>query len=250
MFYYLNSRSEPCGPHRKEELFYMLKTGKLAASTLVAKDGGEAWEPLQQLYTQHRLTTRCPRCGADTAPAIAANAQVQPPLYCEHCHEQLRAAVPGNVLSNIAFALQHLFRFKGCATRAEFWSMLLLYIFLVPALLAGTIYLTIQYYGAAAGVVNSIIIFCCCVWGALLIILAALCARRMRDAGFSTSMVWWLLLYPMSPLCTYLSFTLYPHYNHPVHRALMSLSPFCLIMASFITLVILARALYPTHNRP
>ncbi|MBE6434578.1 MAG: DUF805 domain-containing protein [Akkermansiaceae bacterium] len=250
MFYYLNSRSEPCGPHRKEELFYMLKTGKLAACTLVAKDGGEAWEPLQQLYTQHRLTTRCPRCGADTAPAIAANAQVQPPLYCEHCHEQLRAAVPGNVLSNIAFALQHLFRFKGCATRAEFWSMLLLYIFLVPALLAGTIYLTIQYYGAAAGVVNSIITFCCCVWGALLIILAALCARRMRDAGFNASMAWWLLLYPMSPLCTYLSFTLYPHYHHPVHRALMSLSPFCLIMASFITLVILVRALYPTHNRP
>lgn len=228
----------------------MLKTGKLPACTLVAKDGGQAWVPLAQLYTQHRLTTRCPRCGAETAPAIAANAQAQPPLYCEHCHEQLRAAVPGNVLSNIAFALQHLFRFKGCATRAEFWSMLLLYIFLVPALLAGTIYLLLQYCGAAAGVLNAIVILCCSVWGIVLLVMMALCARRLRDAGFSTSMVWWLLLYPMSPLCTYLSFTLYPHYNHPVHRVLMFMSPFCLIMASFITLVILARALYPTHNRP
>ncbi len=228
----------------------MLQTGKLAACTLVAKDGGEAWVPLAQLYTQHRLTTRCPRCGGYTTPAINAGAQPHPPLYCEHCHEQLRAAVPGNVLSNIAFAWQHLFLFKGCATRAEFWSMLLLYIFLVPALLAGTIYLTIQYYGAAAGVVNSIIIFCCCVWGALLIVLAALCARRMRDAGFGAGIVWWLLLYPMSPLCTYLSFTLYPYYNHPVHRILMFLSPFCLIMASFITLVILVRALYPTRTPP
>ena len=228
----------------------MLKTGKLPACTLVAKDGGEAWEPLAQLYTQHRLTTRCPCCGADTAPAISSGAQAQPPLYCEHCHEQLRAAVPGNVLSNIAFALQHLFRFKGCATRTEFWSMLLLYVFLVPALLAGTIYLLLQYCGAAAGVLNAIVILCCSVWGIVLLVLMALCARRLRDAGFSASLAWWLLLYPMSPLCTYLSFTLYPHYNHPVHRALMSLSPFCLIMAIFITLVILARALYPTHNRP
>ena len=228
----------------------MLKTGKLAACTLVAKDGGQAWVPLAQLYAQHRLTTRCPRCGAETVPAIAANAQVQPPLYCEHCHEQLRAAVPGNVLSNIAFALQHLFRFNGCATRAEFWSMLLLYIFLVPALLAGTIYLLLQYCGAAAGVLNAIVILCCSVWGIVLLVLMALCARRLRDAGFSASLAWWLLLYPLSPLCSYLSFTLYPHYNHPVHRVLMFMSPFCLIMASFITLLILARALYPTHNRP
>lgn len=228
----------------------MLKTGKLPACTLVAKDGGEAWEPLQQLYTQHRLTTRCPRCGGYTAPAISPNAQPQPPLYCEHCHEQLRAAVPGNVFSNVAFAWQHLFRFNGCATRAEFWSMLLLYIFLVPALLAGTIYLLLQYCGAAAGVLNAIVILCCNVWGIVLLVLMALCARRLRDAGFSASLAWWLLLYPLSPLCSYLSFTLYPHYHHPVHRVLMFMSPFCLIMAMFITLVILARALYPTHNRP
>ncbi len=196
MLYYLNKAQTPCGPHREEELFTMLRKGKLAPDTLVAEDGGAAWMTLGQLYEQHRHTAPCPHCNRGVAPEAGTTPPLMP-LHCPHCGDQLRPVRPQNFFSNIAFTLRHAFRFSGRATRREFWSAVLCSILAIPVAMGIILSLLDFYIGEGTQVVNCIlaITFCACI--SYCVGMAALCTHRLRDGGMNIKLVWGLLGYPL-----------------------------------------------------
>lgn len=196
MYYYLDSEHKPCGPHSREQLLHMLQNNTLTPDTLVAADGGAAWVPLQHLQEQHNTTATCPYCN-NAIPMGAEHNDTQPPLYCPHCNKQLHPAAPNSMLCNMGYGCKHLFRFKGRATRMEFWSMLLLSLFLIPALhIAGGFFFLWTVEHGYESLPLAIIGFLG-MWVLQLLIFAALCTRRMRDAGFSPKIVWGLGLFPL-----------------------------------------------------
>ena len=177
----------------------MLCTGKLHPDTWVAQDGGEAWVPLQQLAEQYRGTVTCPRCGRVSAPPLGQSPAAAE-AYCPDCGEQLRPLVPGSVLSNMGFGCRHLLRFTGRATRREFWSMVLLSIFVIPVLhvvCLNAMHLTV---GDEIDFLPMFIMGVCCIWALALTAFAALSARRLRDTGHNPSLAWGLGFFPLSLL--------------------------------------------------
>lgn len=210
MFYYLDSTRTPCGPHREEELYIMLRDGSLQQDTLVAQDGGKAWYKLGELYEQHRHSAACPNCGQSVAPEAGIRPR-QMPLFCPHCSARLRPVHPKNIFSNMVYSARHPFRFTGKATRREFWSAVLGCILAMPALLfLNGLFLNIYpVYGYET--VYCVIAVNACIGLYFFVGMAALCTRRLRDAGISTKPAWGLLAYPLCLLSVNLATLPYFH---------------------------------------
>ncbi len=226
----------------------MLKTGKLAPDTLVAEDGGAAWMTLRQLYEQHRHTAPCPHCNRGVAPEAGTTPPLMP-LICPHCSTQLRPVCPQNFFSNIAFTLKNIFRFRGRATRREFWSAVLGCILGIPMVLC-IVHLFVALCiegGVQVQILIGISVLAICAILAMVIHMAAISTRRLRDAGMSLKPVWGLLGYPLSIALTFVADDLYSHADHSL--AFLHSIACCLCFISFVcTMIIGVLALAPSKH--
>lgn len=248
MFYYLDQQQNPIGPHSREELLDLLQRGTLRPDTLVAEDGGAEWLPLQQLCTQNLRTTPCPYCGGELQPQMT-DGTVQLPLLCPHCRRQLRPEVQNSTYYHTLFALQHPFSFKGRAMRREFWGMVLLAMFLVPAIHMAAVGVSFFYVDGEVPVhaANVIMAGLFVVWCVMLWVFAALSVRRLRDAALPTGLAWGLAGFPLSMLMTLAAF--WGWERHPLEN-FMQEAAFLFLMAGMLsTFVIFVCAFFPTRNR-
>lgn len=241
MFYYLNKAQTPCGPHREEELFTMLRKGKLAPDTLVAEDGGDAWYTLAQKYEQHRYTTPCPNCNNNVVPE-AGTKPLLLPLYCPHCGDQLRPVCPQNFFSNIAFTLRHAFRFSGRATRREFWSAVLGSILAIPVAMGIILSILDFYIDEGVQVINCILAVVFCAGISFCVGMTALCTRRLRDGGMNIKLMWGLLGYPLYIILMFVSAN--PYFNvRESFYFLQSIATFLFFLSFVFTMIIAVLAL-------
>ncbi len=144
-YFYLDADNKPQGPKSRDELASMLQEGALAADTRVAAEGDRAWVPLETLLQEEEppapeeievpaippmpapmpaaasgvMAGSCPGCNH---PVNVENGQL--PERCRHCGRALRPTTPG-IWQNFRLALRQYARFTGRATRAEFWSFVL-----------------------------------------------------------------------------------------------------------------------------
>ena len=192
-YYYLTPENKPSGPFSKNELFFMLRSGELSSTTLVAHDGGEAWVALGHLWDAHRQSGLCPFCKKTVAPQTDTSGNTRTPRQCPHCEEVLRPVYPECCVSCIAHALSRLFCTQGRASRREFWATLFLYALLFPAL----IILTVAGLSGAEGNPGFIakLFIVIGAWYGYLAAIYSLTMRRMHDAGFKGTLTRLLFLY-------------------------------------------------------
>ncbi len=148
-YYYLNDKREPQGPHTLDELATMMARGNVTPVTLIARVGGKSWEPLGTVLSREGSGSEgatppqlpesigtCPSCGTLLRPTEEGGA----PPFCPQCGRCFLPKKPG-IWSNFCLALSHYAKFSGRATRAEFWSFMLitnaLYLALFAGMLAG-----------------------------------------------------------------------------------------------------------------
>lgn len=249
MFYYLDHQHTPIGPHSREELLGMLHAGQLQPGTLVAEDGGAEWLPLQRLCGQNLCTTPCPYCGGELQPQMHAGA-VQLPLVCPYCKEQVRPEVPDSTYYHILFALQHPFSFKGRAARREFWGMVLLSMFLVPAIHALAVGVVVCLYSggvppdsaATIMLLGFFLVWCIILWG-----FAALSVRRLRDAALPTRLVWGLAGFPLSLLMMISSIAWWE--RNFWDECMKEAFPLFFSIGMLSTMIIIVSAFLPSKNR-
>ncbi len=135
-YYYLDDRREPQGPHSLDELSTMMAAGRVNPMTLVASIGGKNWEPLGTVMSRENakpvitnpgapppvptLVGCCPTCGVMLQPTEEGAM----PQACPRCHREFLPKKPG-IWANFCLAMCNYTKFSGRATRAEFWSFIL-----------------------------------------------------------------------------------------------------------------------------
>ncbi len=126
-YYYLDQNQETKGPHSFEELQQFFQEGKLSSATLVSTKGSSRWYSLISLINKLRPASGvvegapglCPTCHG----ALEMDGPDLPPV-CPSCGRRLRPEKEG-IWSNFKLALSQYARFSGRATRAEYWSYIL-----------------------------------------------------------------------------------------------------------------------------
>ena len=112
-YYYLDATKTPQGPYTLDELKSMARAGRLSATTLIAAKGDTRWSALaNHLFT----ATHVPQAERFSGPSPAsANGMAEP-------FEPVRRSM----LAHFAHCLRHYADFSGRATRAEYWSFVLI----------------------------------------------------------------------------------------------------------------------------
>lgn len=199
MYYYLNSKKTPTGPHSIEELCALLQQGTITMETLVAPVGGDAWKPLGTILTEASAAggdlppvpgikgeVACPYCGQEFTTERKGL-----PEQCPHCGAALHAQ-SGGLWRNFALALKRCLVFRGRSTRKEYWSTLFIY-FVLLMLLAMSLIITLVTLavgdhiepGTAIWVGAGAYVFICL----SSILLLGVYVRRLHDVGWSG---WWV----------------------------------------------------------
>ena len=192
LYFYLDSRRRPQGPHSREELLSLLQEGQLSPESEIAFKGAERWLPLRELLELPVQTESavpqddrtCPICGKP----LAAEEDGSTPLHCPSCKAQLRPASAGFIDCSL-YTLQQYAIFRGRATRAEFWWFFLfafavsnapsLAVLLLPT--DGSMVVMANVFLDLSGLISLI----------LILPLVSVSARRLHDSGHSAK----LLLY-------------------------------------------------------
>ncbi len=228
-YYYLNQQREPQGPHSFSQLAELMANGRINPTTLVACKGGENWEPLGSLLSREdpekkdipplpRAVGQCPSCKRELSNDLSGN---KLPSRCPGCGTDLYPAKRG-IWGNFRHAIRNAANFKGRATRAEYWSFILvsaiifilLHISVAIAALVGTFITSvvtgtflpdaniplseqnITPAGDSFGIVplSILIIGVVVIIGWLLYMIVpaySVLTRRLHDAGWSG---WWIIL--------------------------------------------------------
>ena len=202
MYYYLNNDKKPTGPHSLAELSSLMQQGAISPATLVARVGGESWQPLGNVLMKASETgedlppvpgirgeVACPYCGQEFTTERKGL-----PELCPHCGTELHAQ-SGGLWRNFALALKRCLVFRGRSTRKEYWSTMLFYVLSCLVLVIGLI------FTLGACVVNgtmglsTAILTGFSVYVALTVFYAVLGfsvqVRRLHDVGWSG---WWVAL--------------------------------------------------------
>ena len=200
MYYYLNSKKTPTGPHSIEELCALLQQGTITLETLVAPVGGDAWKPLGTILTEASAAgedlppvpgikgeVACPYCGQEFTTERKGL-----PEQCPHCGAELHAQ-SGGLWRNFALAVKRCLVFRGRSTRKEYWSTMLmcfvLYMLLAMSLIITLIILAVGDHiepGTAIWVGAGAYVFICL---SSILLLLGVYVRRLHDVGWSG---WWV----------------------------------------------------------
>ena len=202
-YYYLDVKRKVHGPHTQEELAGMLKAGTLEADTEVASPGDKRWVRLGSLVKPEQVVAvalppvpvpvgapgKCPSCEAELSVREGGL-----PAECPACGRVLRPA-KGGFWANAFFPIRQYAVLSGRATRAEYWTFVLVWGVLEWALLlAGLITCMVGAFapeshahllyvgGAMAGTAVVLML-------ALLIPTISVQVRRLHDAGWNG---WWM----------------------------------------------------------
>lgn len=131
LYYYLTPEKKHCGPLSLAELCAKAERGQLSPAVLVAKDGDAAWRPLPEVAAEQGVELKavqaagsCPGCGQ----SVCLLPEARLPLSCPHCRHAFRPAEGGenNLWYNFTLAFCQYAKFRGRATRMEFWSFMLI----------------------------------------------------------------------------------------------------------------------------
>ena len=194
MYYYLNSKKTPTGPHSIEELCALLQQGTITMETLVAPVGGDAWKPLGTILTEASAA------GADLPPVPGIKGEVACPYcgqaftterkglpeQCPHCGAELHAQ-SGGLWRNFALELKHCLVFRGRSTRKEYWSAVLIYCVLLM-LLAIVMVVALSALELGTAIWVGVGAYAFMVLGSWLLLLGVQ-VRRLHDVGWSG---WWV----------------------------------------------------------
>ncbi len=180
-YFYLNDKKQLQGPHSMQQLEELCDSGAITEGTLVAMEGGDQWSPF-----------RTYRAGGSTVPT-APNVPAIPADAATTSGAGAAAAVPpSGFIDNAIYSWKKIFIWKGRATRAEFWSLILFnfllsiglsIVFGVGAALSGPLMNFLQLIVFAA--------FCLVTFSAMV--------RRFHDVGIST---FWALFSQILPVIT------------------------------------------------
>lgn len=200
MYYYLNSKKTPTGPHSIEELCALLQQGTITLETLVAPVGGDAWKPLGSILTDASAAgedlppvpgikgeVACPYCGqAFTTERKGL------PEQCPHCGTTLHAQNRG-LWCNFALAFRRILQVHGRSTRKEYWSTLLIFL-LISFLLVFGLVITLALLVGNNGLELSTAIMTGMVAYLVLTLFSIVLSfllqvRRLHDVGWSG---WWV----------------------------------------------------------
>lgn len=194
MYYYLNSKKTPTGPHSIEELCALLQQGTITMETLVAPVGGDAWKPLGTILTEASAAgedlppvpgikgeVACPYCGQEFTTERKGL-----PEQCPHCGAELHAQ-SGGLWRNFALALKRCLMFRGRSTRKEYWSTVLIYCVLLM-LLAIVMVVALSALELGTAIWVGVGAYAFMVLGSWLLLLGVQ-VRRLHDVGWSG---WWV----------------------------------------------------------
>ena len=200
MYYYLNSKKTPTGPHSIEELCALLQQGTITLETLAAPVGGDAWKPLGTILTEASAAgedlppvpgikgeVACPYCGQEFTTERKGL-----PEQCPHCGAELHAQ-SGGLWRNFALAVKRCLVFRGRSTRKEYWSTMLI-CFVLYMLLAMSLIITLVTlevgdhieHGTAIWVGAGAYVFICL---SSILLFLGVQVRRLHDVGWSG---WWV----------------------------------------------------------
>ena len=200
MYYYLDSKKTPTGPHSIEELCALLQQGTITLETLAAPVGGDAWKPLGTILTEASAAgedlppvpgikgeVACPYCGQEFTTERKGL-----PEQCPHCGAALHAQ-SGGLWRNFALAVKRCLVFRGRSTRKEYWSTMLmwfvLYMLLAMSLIITLIILAIGDHiepDTAIWVGAGAYVF---IWLSFVLLRLGVYVRRLHDVGWSG---WWV----------------------------------------------------------
>ena len=194
MYYYLNSKKTPTGPHSIEELCALLQQGTITLETLVAPVGGDAWKPLGTVLTEASAAgedlppvpgikgeVACPYCGQEFTTERKGL-----PEQCPHCGAELHAQ-SGGLWRNFALELKHCLVFRGRSTRKEYWSAVLIY-YVLLMLLAIVMVVALSALELDTAIWVGVGAYAFMVLGSWLLLLGVQ-VRRLHDVGWSG---WWV----------------------------------------------------------
>ncbi|MCQ2370651.1 MAG: DUF805 domain-containing protein [Akkermansia sp.] len=194
MYYYLNSKKTPTGPHSIEELCALLQQGTITMETLVAPVGGDAWKPLGTILTEATAAgedlppvpgikgeVACPYCGQEFTTERKGL-----PEQCPHCGAELHAQ-SGGLWRNFALELKHCLVFRGRSTRKEYWSAVLIY-YVLLMLLAIVMVVALSALELDTAIWVGVGAYAFMVLGSWLLLLGVQ-VRRLHDVGWSG---WWV----------------------------------------------------------
>lgn len=171
-YYYLDHTNTPQGPFSLEQLKALLAQNVISAQTLVAASGAATWKPLIEILASipgsspyHSASgSYCPNC---KRPVDFGNTR------CAACG---RPFLPEkrSPLGYFAQCLSLYATFSGRATRAEYWSFVL--IFFLIALVIGLLSPILE---DASSLLGGIVVL------SLIVPSLSVTWRRLHDAGFS-----------------------------------------------------------------
>ena len=200
MYYYLNSKKTPTGPHSIEELCALLQQGAITLETLVAPVGGDAWKPLGTILTDASAAgedlppvpgikgeVACPYCGQEFTTERKGL-----PEQCPHCGTTLHAQ-SGGLWRNFALAFRRILQVHGRSTRKEYWSTLLIFLLISFLLVIGLV-ITLALLVGNNGLELSTAIMTGMVAYLVLTLFSTVLSfllqvRRLHDVGWSG---WWV----------------------------------------------------------
>ena len=193
MYYYLNSKKTPTGPHSIEELCALLQQGTITLETLVAPVGGDAWKPLGTILTEASAAgedlppvpgikgeVACPYCGQEFTTERKGL-----PEQCPHCGAELHAQ-SGGLWRNFALAVKRCLVFRGRSTRKEYWSTVLIY-FVLLMLLAIVMVVALSALEPGTAIWAALGFYALVTLSSLLFL--GVYVRRLHDVGWSG---WWV----------------------------------------------------------
>ncbi len=177
-YFYLNDKKQLQGPHSMQQLEELCASGSISEDTLVAMEGGDQWQPFRALRAGGTSSSAMPAIPA--APAASAGG------------ETTVDETPKGFIDNAVYSWKKIFIWKGRATRAEFWS-LLLFNFLL------SIGLSIVFGLGAAVSMDIMNMLQLVAFAAFCLVTFSAMVRRFHDVGVST---FWAIFSQVLPVIT------------------------------------------------